>query len=82
MKMNEKKRRQTEKVCLLFMMDGVYITAGDRCVEGCAFHKPSGGVVDPKELTIKTEPEKRNPLRDSSLYAKHLSLCFMFHIRF
>ncbi len=43
MKMNEKKRRQTEKVGLLFMMDGVYVTAGDRCVEGCTLHKPSGG---------------------------------------
>lgn len=42
MKMNEKKRGQTGKVCPLFMMDGVYVTAGDRCVEGCALHKPSG----------------------------------------
>ena len=35
-----------------------------------------------KELRLKQNLKRGTPLWDSSLYAKHLSLYCMFHIRF
>lgn len=80
--MNEEKRGGRPKGLPPFMMDEIRVTAGDRCVEGCALDKPSEEGDGSERATIETEPKKRNPLWDSSLYAKHLSLWFMFHIRF
>ena len=62
--MNEDELKEEEadrKVCLLFMMDEVYVTAGDRCVEGCALHKPSGGATDSKEQRLKQNLKRGTP---------------------
>ena len=51
-----------------FMMDEIWVTAGDRCVKGCALDKPSEKDDGSERATIETEPEKEESPSGIPLY--------------